>query len=107
MSYPNGPTVLYRFYDIHGTLLYVGISHSAMRWRAHTRTPWWEDAVDVELEHYTSRRAAQQAEFEAIRKEAPLYNVAGQLERPGPRPILRRPTPEEEDAGEALMEALR
>lgn len=72
------PTVLYRFYDAHGGLLYVGISADfPHRVAAHKRRPWWRDRARTTIEVYPTRRAALDAETAAIVNEAPRYNIAG------------------------------
>ncbi|GAA0897782.1 GIY-YIG nuclease family protein [Pseudonocardia zijingensis] len=75
---PALPTFLYRLRDSTGRLLYVGITDNVRaRMTAHARTqPWWSDVADVAVETHPSRQAALRAEAEAIRDEAPLWNIA-------------------------------
>lgn len=70
------PTTLYRHFDKDGMLLYVGISMSFLhRQVAHRRVkPWFDQIVNITLEHFPSRREALDAETLAIRKESPKYN---------------------------------
>lgn len=79
---PGGDrTVLYRFYDRAGALLYVGISNDPhRRWAAHERdSEWWDRIAVTHTEWHASRTAAEGAEAEAIRREMPLFNrVHGQ-----------------------------
>lgn len=70
--------VLYRFYDQHGALLYIGISWQvATRMQDHKRTAkWWPQVATVRFEHLPDRDAAELAETVAIRSERPRYNIA-------------------------------
>ena len=69
---------LYRHFDRHGTLLYVGVSLSAVtRMRGHRNVSSWYDQITrVEIETYRTRREALDAEKKAILLEGPLYNIA-------------------------------
>ncbi len=69
---------LYRFYDAHNTLLYVGVTRDlSARFGAHRRdAAWWLDAARVEVAFYESMDAAAAAEAVAIVTERPLYNAA-------------------------------
>lgn len=68
---------LYRFFDDHGALLYVGITNNpGRRWARHeTDRPWWHEVHHVELERHPDRGAVLDAERKAIREEKPRYNV--------------------------------
>lgn len=82
------PTALYRFFDADGALLYVGITADLeQRWSSHQRKPWWPDVAEKTVEWYATRPVALAAELEAIRSEAPRYNVAGSPWVPGPREL--------------------
>lgn len=74
---PERPTTLYRLYDWVDDLLYIGISETAIvRFSQHLiAKPWWTDVALIRLEHFASRAEALEAEGEAIRCEAPRYNV--------------------------------
>lgn len=74
-------TTLYRSFDEHGALLYVGISHSAMqRLSQHKATSiWHKQCVHVELEHFDSRKEALEAEDNAIKTELPMFNIKGKV----------------------------
>lgn len=76
-SEPGGPTDLYRYYDHHGRLIYVGISKSAvMRAMQHERTAhWWDAWVSMTRQRFPDRHAALAAERDAIRTERPLFNI--------------------------------
>jgi hypothetical protein len=69
-------TQLYRFYSQNGTLLYVGISLSAIGRYSHHRksASWWLEISRIEVINYPSRKLAEDAEIMAITLERPLYN---------------------------------
>jgi GIY-YIG catalytic domain-containing protein len=69
---------LYRHFDADGTLLYVGISLSALnRLGQHKQNAEWFDKIArVAIEKFPTRAAALEAEHNAIKEEKPLYNVA-------------------------------
>jgi len=70
------PTMLYRFYDPDGNLLYVGISADAeVRLKQHEcRSCWHPAAVAVKVAIYPDRKQASAAEIEAIKTEEPVWN---------------------------------
>lgn len=70
---------LYRFWNADGELLYVGISVRPWdRWKQHRGDkPWWEEVTSVTLENFATRAEVLAAELQAIRTEAPKYNIAG------------------------------
>jgi predicted GIY-YIG superfamily endonuclease len=74
----NRSHVLYRMYDSARQLLYVGITFDPRtRWKAHGEDKaWWTDVSSIDVQHFTSRTAADRAERRAIRSDRPLYNVA-------------------------------
>jgi len=69
---------LYRHFDQDGTLLYIGISLSAIsRLGQHKlHAPWFRNISSVTVEKFLSRTEALKAEKDAIQKENPLYNKA-------------------------------
>lgn len=73
-------TALYRHFSADGRLLYVGISLCAIgRLAQHRQTAHWFGEISrVDVEWLPSRRDALKAEAEAIRKESPMHNIAGQ-----------------------------
>lgn len=81
------PCTLYRFFDVSGRLLYVGITIKPwQRFTSHkVNKPWWFDAERIHLEHYRSEREAREAETRAIHNEKPLFNAMSQRES-GPWP---------------------
>lgn len=70
-------TSLYRHFADDGTLLYVGISLSwPARTKQHSRgSQWFAQVARVEIEHFPTREAAIEAEFEAIKRERPQFNI--------------------------------
>jgi predicted GIY-YIG superfamily endonuclease len=76
-------TALYRHFDRHGTLLYVGIARDvARRSSKHDANADWADLiVRIDVEHHDTRELALAAEARAIKAEHPVYNIRGQ-ERP-------------------------
>lgn len=68
---------LYRHFDASGKLLYVGISlHAVSRLVGHKNSsPWVWSIARMEVETYSTRKAAEQAEREAIENERPLFNA--------------------------------
>ena len=69
--------VLYRFFDAHGELLYVGRTNNPpQRLNGHKADKdWWRDVSNVAMEHYESFAALEQAERDAIKNENPKYNI--------------------------------
>ena len=69
-------TMLYRFFDKSGQLLYVGVSSVGPgRWKEHSKgRSWWHEVVSSTIEHYPTRELALLAERSAIRNERPIYN---------------------------------
>lgn len=68
---------LYRTYSKDGTLLYIGQSNSwPRRFMEHrTKSPWFQDAVKVEIQSYLTKRDLDEAERQAVEKEKPAHNV--------------------------------
>lgn len=77
MNLQEAPHVLYRFFGRDGSLLYVGITANVgSRWKTHSREkPWWTEVASCTIEHFTDRPSVEGAEIQAIRTEAPQYNV--------------------------------
>jgi hypothetical protein len=67
---------LYRFYDLHNRLLYVGISTSAMAQRvrrhAHSQS-WWDEVAEIQIERVPADML-RALERRAIVNERPRYN---------------------------------
>jgi predicted GIY-YIG superfamily endonuclease len=77
--YPARETILYRFYDADGTLLYVGVTgRLAERWTAHRRSAsWWPRIERLVTEKLPCMDSALAAERRAIRTELPAFNKRG------------------------------
>jgi predicted GIY-YIG superfamily endonuclease len=77
------PHALYRFYDRHGTLLYVGLTlDPSARWATHSKEkPWWLKVTDIRIEHFPDRESVEAAEKRAIRAENPRHNVTHSWKR--------------------------
>lgn len=69
-------TALYRHYNTHGQLLYIGISLSAInRTKLHSyKAPWYEQISHIKIEKLPTRKAALEAEKMAVKNERPLHN---------------------------------
>jgi len=68
---------LYRHFDKNDKLLYIGISLSTVqRLGQHKHhSGWFKRIARVEIENYSTREEAVQAEREAIQKENPECNI--------------------------------
>lgn len=77
MPYGSDGHHLYRHYDQHGRLLYVGISISALeRLSDHFCVSHWsKNIARVELTIYKDRHDVRIAERLAIQRENPLHNI--------------------------------
>ncbi len=73
--------VLYRMYDAHGALLYVGRTcNPHNRFRAHQiEKHWWLEVDTIKVENFESRPALVEAERIAIVAEKPRYNIKDTL----------------------------
>lgn len=71
----EGEQYLYRWYDAHDQLLYIGKSNNAVR-RAgeHEGKPWWASVARSTVEPYASEKLVLKAEEAAIKSEKPLFN---------------------------------
>lgn len=73
---PPASTSLYRYYDRHGILLYVGItSRGTRRQSEHQDKAWWPYVARQTVEHFPSRESAMAAEAAAIRAHQPPFNT--------------------------------
>jgi predicted GIY-YIG superfamily endonuclease len=84
---PGQSVAVYRFYDRHEELLYVGISNDPRRrWKQHAKEKTWYPQVRHQtVTWYDSERAARRAESAAIRQERPHFNIAGAIRPPRAR----------------------
>lgn len=71
------PTSLYRYYDKHDVLVYVGITNRGVgRNHEHSRrAEWWPYVVRQEVEHFPDRARALHAESTLIQKHMPPFNT--------------------------------
>lgn len=69
---------VYRAFDAHGVLLYVGTSaQPSQRFSQHKRdSDWWFEVRTITLEVFPTPEDARAAETVAIRIEAPRYNIS-------------------------------
>ena len=69
-------TALYRFFDAHENLLYVGISNNFERRKAQhkSRAEWFHLVASERVETVSSREYALDLEQAAIRHEKPMFN---------------------------------
>jgi hypothetical protein len=69
---------LYRFFDMRGSLLYVGRTiNPGRRWREHEKDkPWFNEVATLTRQVYATAEAVDQAERDAIATESPRYNIA-------------------------------
>lgn len=100
-------TALYRHYDEHDTLLYVGISLSAVqRLSEHMAGSRWHRFIArVDVQWLPSRETAEQAEEMAIRLEGPIFNI--RHGNPVTRASTLRRVSEAADRAEAQAAAMR
>lgn len=77
-------TFLYRHFDSHGCLLYVGISLNAVARLAGHReqSHWFSQIRRVEMESFADRDSALNAEALAIKSENPKFNIKPGKYRP-------------------------
>ena len=76
-------TKLYRHFDEHGNLLYVGISNCAIkRFGEHRKSsPWIDLVTTITIQEYDTRAAALEAERIAIEQECPEFNIVNGVAR--------------------------
>lgn len=71
-------TTLYRYFDVEGTLLYVGIAYDAdQRKKGHSQSAaesWYPLIAERRIEVFDTRAEAEDAEVRAIRSEKPRFN---------------------------------
>lgn len=73
----SGRFVLYRFFDFHGDLLYIGKTvNPRQRLSSHSKLKdWYIDVANVELETFPSEEELDKAEVSAIKSEKPKHNI--------------------------------
>jgi predicted GIY-YIG superfamily endonuclease len=77
------PCSLYRYFDEHGTLIYVGItSRRTKRQKEHnTDKDWWQYVHHQTVQHFDTREEAEAKERAVIRHQNPPFNTAGNRHR--------------------------
>jgi hypothetical protein len=72
------PQTLYRFFDVAGNLLYVGITNTwYQRFHEHEKkSGWFADVSYVTFEGHETRESVRAAEIQAIKTENPCFNLA-------------------------------
>ena len=70
-------TELYRYYDKNDTLLYVGISKSAITRQSQHQmnSHWYSQHTTIKTERFPTRKEALREEKKAIKEEKPKYNI--------------------------------
>lgn len=70
------PTSVYRYYDSHGILIYVGITSRGIgRNREHNRrAEWWPHVGAQEVDHFLTRAQALDVERDLIQRFRPPFN---------------------------------
>jgi predicted GIY-YIG superfamily endonuclease len=82
-------TTLYVLEDMHGAVIYVGISNSPWhRFDAHRTREWWNNVATIKLTHYAHRADAATAEKSLIATLRPPGNVASIPTAPVPPPSV-------------------
>lgn len=89
---PLGHTAIYRLFDEHERLLYVGITNTLLRRiREHAaEKPWWPDVAFRTVTWHEDRADAEGEETNALLTENPAHNAAGPPTRV---PQRREPVP--------------
>lgn len=74
---------LYRHFDSHGILLYVGISFNPIvRLEKHRNTSlWFYNIARIEVQRFDTLAESEAAERAAIKEELPLFNLRHAPER--------------------------
>ncbi|TDT31112.1 hypothetical protein [Naumannella halotolerans] len=76
MSDTDTSTSVYRYYDRHKVLLYVGVTaRGVSRNNEHNSKPWWGFVSSQKIEHYQTRKEALSRESLLITEFQPPFNV--------------------------------
>lgn len=84
--------IVYRLYDEHHALLYVGVTNNVDRRMAEHSVDkvWWMEVADIEFDCYGDREEAELEERIVIWQERPRYNIRRDIEQTHiPRPGRR------------------
>lgn len=81
------PTSVYRYYDRHAVLIYVGITDRDIRRNLehNKKAAWWPYVVRQEVDHFESRPEALAREKELIRQFRPPFNTQHNPDSPALR----------------------
>jgi len=81
------PTQLYRHFNAEGQLLYVGVSLRSMKRLAEHKnnSDWFNEITRVDIEHFSDRKTAMDAERKAVQEENPKYNKRLRKHIPKPK----------------------
>lgn len=73
----NAPTSVYRYYDRHDVLVYVGITGrgTARNFEHDRAAAWWKYVARQEVDHFPTRHEAEAREKELIRQFRPPFNT--------------------------------
>ncbi|MCY0914029.1 GIY-YIG nuclease family protein [Massilia antarctica] len=74
----NDSSILYRHYDAHARLLYVGVAvNPKQRLQQHAAggAVWVSDVVRSTFDRFRTHKEVLDAEIEAIKNEAPIWNI--------------------------------
>lgn len=73
----RGQTSLYRYYDSHGVLIYIGITGRGMARNAEHNADkdWWPYVASQSVEHFETRNEALAQERRLIGKHLPPFNT--------------------------------
>jgi predicted GIY-YIG superfamily endonuclease len=71
---------LYRYYDIDGNLLYVGVSVNSVQRMINHRSEahWFSEVARIEIENHEDRQMALRAETLLVTYLKPKYNILKQ-----------------------------
>jgi hypothetical protein len=71
------PTSVYRYFDVFGILIYVGITAQRMARNSQHNLDktWWGFVARQEVEHFSSRPDAHRREIELIQEFRPPFNT--------------------------------
>ena len=111
---PITGTAVYRFFDVHNDLLYVGTTNSiSVRWNDHNSSKaWYADVHHTTVVWYMDKPTAEAVERHAIKTERPRYNLTHNPEPRAPERRARRKrgplaTPEGRKARAAYRKSVR
>lgn len=86
---------LYRHYDKHGNLLYVGVTNNIeSRNIAHKySSPWFNNVTEIRERCFGSRRSALKEELREIKRDTPCFNSKGNIKTEGYDEMAKQVSP--------------